>query len=237
MRVDVPDERSQPGAGPIRGEEAVPSAPYTPAQSSPPASARPASSRPQSPSTKKDHEPTEEINPVVSFLEGHYLIGLFLVRQWPRWEKLLCLMTVLMSELFFLGVFYYYVQNSTDAGPESSDSYLWSDYFGEDALFYLYSFLLSFVISALAATLFNVGEMQANRQRRLTFVGAGVAVCVIVLVLFVILISIMNSQMCYEYAGRWCIGFLWCVFTELFALESLRRDALFCCGLVRRNGR
>ena len=161
------------------------------------------------------------MNPALSFLEGHYLIGLFIVRQWPRWEKLLCLMTVLMSELFFLGVFYYYQQDSTGSGEETSDSYLWSDYLSEDALFYFYSFLLSFVISVIVAVLFNVGEMQTKRERRLTFVGAGVAVCVIVLVLFIILISIMNSEMCYEYAGRWCIGFLWCVITELLALEFI----------------
>lgn len=161
------------------------------------------------------------VNPLMSFLEGHYAIGLVIVRQWPRWEKLLCLVTVLMCDLFFLGVFYYFLQRSTVEGEEVSDSYMWSEYLSEDARFYLYSFLLSIPISAIAAFLFNSAEMQARPETRRTLLGLGVAFCAVTTVLFIVLISMMNEVMCYEYVGRWCIGFLWCVLTELGALEFL----------------
>ena len=169
--------------------------------------------------SRRVHRP--KVTPLVSFLEGHYLIGLFLARQWPRWEKLLCLMTVLLCDLFFLGVFYYFLQESTVEGEETEDSFLWSEYTSQDARFYLYSFLLSVPVSIIAAGLFISAELQVRAERRRTLLGLGVGFCLLAAGVFVVLIASMNAELCYEYAGRWCIGFLWCVVTELGAVEFL----------------
>lgn len=159
----------------------------------------------------------EELSPLVRLVEGHYLLGLVVVREWPRWQKALCLVTALMSELFFLGVFYYYLQDSRDNGQELSSASLWKSYSGDDALLFFYSILISWVVSAGLGALFNVSQ----RKKARLGVSVSVGLSAVLLVFFAVLVVLINRQLCYEYAGRWCIGFLWCVIAELFLLEPI----------------
>jgi hypothetical protein len=37
--------------------------------------------------------------------------------------------------------------------------------------------------------------------------------------MFIILITLLNIAVCYEYAGRWSVGFLWEFLTEILIIE------------------
>jgi hypothetical protein len=68
-----------------------------------------------------------------------------------------------MSELFFQGVFYCYVQDSKDSEQELPNASLWSSYSDDNTLPFFYSILISLVVSAGLGALFNVSQSQKAR--------------------------------------------------------------------------
>ena len=214
MRVDVPDERSQRSSA-LRGPD-EPLASDRPLASSHSA-ASPRSNRPHRPRpAKKVEEEKERVHvPLKEVLAGHYLLGLFLC---GHAVNLLLLVTVLLSELFFLGVFYYFLADSHWDGTETSMGYFFDSYGKDDVLYYIWAFVITFVISLILTTLFNPVWTRTQKARSLSlFVGC--VLCVALIVLFIILIVLLNIAVCYEYAGRWSVGFLWAFLTEVLIIE------------------
>lgn len=148
-------------------------------------------------------------------LEGHYLLGWVLCH---RKVNLLLLLTVLLSELFFLGVFYFYLADSRVQGTETSMSYFFSSYGEDDVLYCIWSFVITLVISLVLTTCFTpISTLKV--QYVLSRFGAGLAVALVLT--FIILIALLNEAVCYEYAGRWSVGFLWAFLTEVIVLEFI----------------
>lgn len=148
-------------------------------------------------------------------LSGHYLLGWILC---GRQINLLLLLTVLLSELFFQGVFYYYIAASRYEGTETSMSYFFDSYGQDDVFYYLWAFSITFIISLVLTTLFTP-IFTKHVQRIISLVG--VAICVVLDIMFIILIAILNTAVCYEYAGRWSVGFLWAFLTEELILQFI----------------
>ena len=160
-------------------------------------------------------------------LSGHYLLGWLLC---GRQINLLLLLTVLLSELFFQGVFYYSLSGSHYEGTETSISYFFESYGQNDVFFYLWAFSITFILSLVLTTLFTP-IFTKHVQRIISLVG--VAICVVLDIMFIILIAILNTAVCYEYAGRWSVGFLWAFLTEELILQFIvagyRFVLLRCC--------
>jgi len=229
LRVDVPDERSD--AAHDEPPEILVSVPAEQPQAGVPAAAEPqASERPlvssgnaAAPSSNRSRRPKpaekqEEEPGKITFKEvlaGHYLLGLFIC---GRAFNLLLLVTVLLSELFFLGVFYYFLADSHWDGTETSMSYLFESYGKDDVLYYIWSFVITFIISLILTTLFNPVWVREQKARKVSII-VGCALCAALIVLFIILIVLLNIAVCYEYAGRWSVGFLWEFLTEVLIIE------------------
>ena len=148
-------------------------------------------------------------------LAGHYLLGWLLCR---RLVNLLLLLTVLLSELFFLGVFYYYLADSHEQGTETSMNYFFSSYGQDDVFYYIWSFAISLIISLVLTTCFTpISTLKVHY----VLSRAGVAISMALVLTFIVLIAVLNEAVCYEYAGRWSVGFLWAFLTEVLVLEFI----------------
>ena len=227
FRVDIPPERSQASSS-FRAQHSLPSDNTPPGSSDEVHSKGPVELEP-SPSPRSSITPLrqrdlkkiveEEYYPVESmckeFLAGHYLLGLLLFQHSIN---LLLLLTTLLSDLFFLGVFYYFLADSHSQGTESHTDYFFSTYGQEDVFFYIWSFVITFVLSLVLVTLLNPVWARTSASRILSFI-CGKALCCGLIVLFIILIVLLDLAVCSDYAGRWSVGFLWAVLTEVLVIQ------------------
>ena len=231
LRIIVPDERSRRSSD-IRGlpEEEHSEAPVTSEPSpSPHPRIRPRRQRALKKVAAEEEFPVESL--WKEFLAGHYLLGLLLFQ---RGTNLLLLLTTLLSDLFFLGVFYYFQADSHSQGTESLMGYFFSSYGQEDVFFYIWSFVITFVLSLVLVTLLNPVWARTSKSRALSLT-CGRTLCGGLIVLFIILIVLLDLAVCSDYAGRWSVGFLWAALTEVLVIQfvvSASRVALIKC-LVR----
>jgi hypothetical protein len=222
MRVEVPDERSHASIGIRDGKSDSSLAADVPPNSSHRSQPQPAEPDRPSSSPRTHSRPPKKVDEkepvhvsITEFMAGHYLLGIFLC---GRVINLLLLLTVLLSELFFLGVFYYFVADSHWDGTEISMGELFASYGREDVFYYIWSFIITFVLSLFLTTLFNPIWARTQKAKSLSML-IGAVLCVTLIILFIILIVLLNIAVCYEYAGRWSVGFLWAFITEVLIIE------------------
>jgi len=158
---------------------------------------------------KKEEDQVKEV------LIGHYLLGLIIYR---RVVNVWLLLTVLLSQNFFLGVFYYYLADSRGEGTETSMSFFFESYGKDDVLYFIWAIVISFVLSLILTTLFAPTRPRTISGQRLICL-CGLTLCALLIILFVVLISLLNTAVCYEYAGRWSVGVLWAFLTEVLVVE------------------